>query len=187
MAQSSHLGLGMPHQNDDPQGGYFPPHSALANSIAADANKKTVTIPQALFELLLRSAFLQIGFDPQWYRQTYRDVAEACSNGAVQDELSHFVESGYKEGRLPRIFDVDGRWYRQKYPDIDAAIARGKVATAHHHYNATGYFEGRYPNALAEKSGTAWLTAMATPVARSKPAETPEATDSNSAAPPPTA
>ncbi len=146
----------MSSQSDETDAHYVPPYRILARAVREDTAEKTVTIPVELFQALLQGVFANAGFDAEWYRATYRDVALAMRSGAVPSELWHFVSSGYREERLPKVFDVDERWYRAKYPDVDASIKAGKVATAHHHYNSNGYFEGRYPNASAEKAGEWW-------------------------------
>ena len=73
-------------------------------------------------------------FDPQWYIDTYPDVASA----GVQP-LEHFVRFGSDEGRSPGP-DFDSEWYLDQYPDVASA---GLIPLMH--YIEYGAAEGRLP------------------------------------------
>lgn len=57
-------------------------------------------------------------FDYAWYFKTYDDLASCGSN-----LLEHYLEYGWKEGRIPNpLFDVD--WYKKQFMDCeDTAIS----------------------------------------------------------------
>jgi hypothetical protein len=138
---------------------YFPPFTMLINSCRLNEEDGTVTIPKAVFSMLLFSVFYR-DFEPNWYRATYEDVAAALNSGEITDELSHFSQAGYFEGRKPSMQPVDEEWYKTAYPDVAAAIRAGVVASAHVHYNTTGYFEGRAPDSEAAQIAEKWQQAF---------------------------
>lgn len=75
--------------------------------------------------------------DPDWYRDTYPDVA---ARGA--DPLRHYVRNGAREGRDPnRLFSSS--WYLASYPDVAEAGFNPLV-----HYILRGAREGRNPGPL---------------------------------------
>ncbi|MBV1835598.1 hypothetical protein KUA02_16795, partial [Komagataeibacter pomaceti] len=77
------------------------------------------------------------GFDPEYYRRTYPDVAESG-----MDPLAHYLEYGRAEGRsyaqntFPEGFDPE--YYRRTYPDV--AESGMEPLT---HYLEYGRAEGR--------------------------------------------
>ncbi len=75
-------------------------------------------------------------FDPAWYRAVYPDVAQAGS-----DPLRHYVEYGWREGRLPNPY-FDSAWYLANNPDVVAAAMNPLL-----HYLRHGDLEGRRPMA----------------------------------------
>jgi hypothetical protein len=95
-------------------------------------------------KLLLRG----VAFDEKWYLSTHPDVAEAVAAGIYKSGRHHFIEVGYFEGRLPRLFEVDENWYLEAYPDVAASIKKGDVRSARQHFNEHGYVEGRLPAEL---------------------------------------
>lgn len=140
----------------DPAPTYLPPFSRLGTCVRKDETAGTVTMPTDLFKLLLRLAAGNGVLDTAWYAGAYRDVAEAIRENSVPDALTHFCESGYFEGRRPRVFTVNEAWYSRRYPDVAAAVLAGKTASAHTHFNSTGYFEGRVPGPEAVDTVEAW-------------------------------
>ena len=147
----------MDASNDIP---YFPPYGLLKNAVKLNERKGTVTIPTPVFAMMLRTIFEHI-IEPEWYVSQNADVRDAQQKGLLESGLDHYCKSGYFEGRLPRLFEVDEEWYREMYPDVDRGISAGRVATAHNHYNSNGYFEGRFPSPEAEEIAHLWMTVLA--------------------------
>jgi hypothetical protein len=84
--------------------------------------------------------------DEEWYLARYPDVKAAIQAGKYKLGYQHFMQSGYREGRVPRDFRVDEAWYLATYPDVAEAIRSGHVKSAYDHFMQNGYGEGRKPN-----------------------------------------
>jgi hypothetical protein len=84
------------------------------------------------------------GFDGEFYRQTYPDVAAAAVLGL--DPRQHFDNHGWKEGRDPNaLFDTSG--YLDNYKDVAAAGVNPL-----NHYMTFGAREGRDPSPFFDSS-----------------------------------
>lgn len=105
--------------------------------------------PYADFVKLLRLIASTLPVDQEWYLEHYADLREAHRVGAIVSGASHFIDSGYIEGRLPADLVVDENWYLQQYPDVAESIATGAFASARDHFLQHGYKEGRLPRADA--------------------------------------
>lgn len=136
---------------------YVPPYKLFAEAI--NIKRDSVTISSQVFGMLLRAVFSE-HFNVSWYRATYPDVAEAVDRGDISSELTHFVEGGFKEGRMPCSFAVDEEWYKHTYRDIASAIETGTIACGHVHYNQSGYGEGRLPDAISASISALWIQAI---------------------------
>jgi hypothetical protein len=86
--------------------------------------------------------------DESWYRKRYPDVAEAIDGGIFLSAKAHFVDSGYREGRLPAEIVIDEDWYIAQYPDVADGLLDGLFNSAAEHFDLYGYQEGRMPFAL---------------------------------------
>lgn len=84
--------------------------------------------PRAELALVKSSVF----FDQRFYKETYRDVADA---GA--DCVSHFCSEGWREGRNPSTY-FDLKWYRSSNLDVIRSGMNPLV-----HYLCYGIFENR--------------------------------------------
>jgi hypothetical protein len=84
--------------------------------------------------------------DEKWYLDRYPDVKAAIQAGKYKVGYEHFMQNGYREGRVPRNFNVDEAWYLATYPDVAEAIKSGRVKSAYDHFIQNGYGEGRKPN-----------------------------------------
>jgi hypothetical protein len=144
---------------------YVPPLRILAGDGEVEQSETQIKLPLEAFYALLRAAFSGAAFDAAWYTATYSDVAPAISEGIVPDAITHFVRHGYREGRLPRSFDVNPRWYEDFYEDVATAIRSGMVSDARSHYNTNGYYEPRAPD---PESAAAFATVLAAAVTRSE-------------------
>ena len=66
------------------------------------------------------------GFEEQWYRRSYPDVAEAIADQKVETGLQHYLAYGWSEGRLP--FDPIA-WFANREPAHADAWVEGKSET----------------------------------------------------------
>jgi hypothetical protein len=93
---------------------------------------------------------MPIGFDPDFYRQYYPDLAKAFGTnfGAL---TRHWREYGSREGRLPSrkalgealALGVDPEFYANRYSDLRKAFGLNAVALVQHYLNI-GRTEGRF-------------------------------------------
>ena len=90
---------------------------------------QSVTRPRGEVIRLLRASGL---VDADWYRRTYRDVAEAGL-----DPVEHYIDHGAAERRNPNAY-FDTSWYMATYPDIGEAGLNPLI-----HYLIDGASEGR--------------------------------------------
>jgi hypothetical protein len=84
--------------------------------------------------------------DEEWYLTQYPDVRAGIRPGGFRSAYQHFLEFGYREGRVPRNPGVDEAWYLAAYPDVADAIRSGRFKSAYDHFMQNGYGEGRKPN-----------------------------------------
>jgi hypothetical protein len=140
---------------------YIPPYQTLQDGIAVSPDGRAVLLSRDMFRMLIGALAQTAGFDPNWYRAQYLDVAEALESGELTDELEHFAHCGYEEGRMHAHLVVDQGWYRDVYPDVDDEIADGVLTSAEDHYNGSGYLEGRAASAMDEKDVMRWQEAIA--------------------------
>ena len=85
------------------------------------------------------------GFDADFYKETYPDVAALAAFG-INPRL-HFDNYGWKEGRDPNaLFDTSG--YLHTYQDVAAAGVNPLE-----HYMTFGAKEGRDPSPFFDSSG----------------------------------
>ena len=84
------------------------------------------------------------GFDPDFYQQSYPDVAALAAFGF--DPRRHYDDFGWKEGRDPNaLFDTSG--YLHTYQDVAAAGVNPLD-----HYMTFGWKEGRDPSPYFDSS-----------------------------------
>tara|TARA_B100000809_G_C14829075_1_gene420316 strand:- start:125 stop:562 length:438 start_codon:yes stop_codon:yes gene_type:complete len=102
---------------------------------------------------LLTGMLLLMGFDEEWYSETYPDVKRAISKGAVASGLEHFASHGFFEGRSYKPLNFDEERYLAEYPDLKAALVAGQFESAMDHFLQYGYSEGKryFPRAVYDK------------------------------------
>lgn len=113
-------------------------------------------------------------FDPEFYAQTYPDVAAAFGTDAAA-LYQHYVACGKTEGRLPYADSsagastsigptiqtmpdggrFDPTYYASQNPDVVAAVGTDAAALYQHYLNS-GKSEGRLPYANADTNTTRW-------------------------------
>lgn len=87
----------------------------------------------------------RIKFDAAFYRQRYKDLAEAEAKGLIVNLHEHYLRFGYFENRMPCLVEVDGSFYAREYPDVAVAILESRIASAQSHFETSGFVEGRLP------------------------------------------
>lgn len=115
-----------------------------------------IALPIPVLRLILTAAIAGLPFDRQFYLSAYPDIRDAFNSGEMPDVHRHFIETGYFEGRLACMPEVDEEFYKKTYPDVAAAIASGKMRSALDHYFLTGAAEGRHPNEHYAEASTFW-------------------------------
>lgn len=131
--------------------------------LATDALEfPSVTIPSALFKLLIGDIVSRQAFDEDAYLAANPDVAEAVKRGAITSAREHYISRGYFEGRLPGSTKVDEVWYLSKYPDVAAAVRNGTIKDGGTHYDSAGLREGRVGSAKAQVAKSAWDAVLGT-------------------------
>lgn len=115
-----------------------------------------VAISLSVLRAIIASAVAELPFDADFYLTHYPDIREAADAGRITDLHSHFVETGYFEGRLGSDPHFDEIFYRNTYPDVVEAIEAGTMASAFDHYICAGVFEGRHANARDMDITTSW-------------------------------
>ena len=107
-----------------------------------DKSEKTVALPLALFEELMRAAVGTMVQD-SWYLNRYKDVAGAVKKGVFKIGADHFAVSGVYEGRVPYAIEIDEADYLKQHRDVARAIDAGTFSSPSDHFYQSGYAEGR--------------------------------------------
>lgn len=107
-----------------------------------DKTERTVTLPVALFDELMRAAFTEMVPD-SWYLNRYPDVAGAVKKGLFKTGSEHFVSAGLYEGRIPYGIEIDEAEYLKTHRDVARAIETGAFTSASDHFYKSGFNEGR--------------------------------------------
>ena len=90
-------------------------------------------------------------FDPDWYRQTYPDIADDIAASGPAALLDYYLEIGQRQGHAPNRF-FDEQWHRRKYPAIANRIEAGDYASAFDAYCRRGCMD-RSPHWLFDELG----------------------------------
>jgi hypothetical protein len=153
---------------------YVPSYDSLLRAIGISRveldNSDRVTVPVALFKLLLQMANASSEFNEKRYLAENPDIMVAVNSGTVESPKMHYLGFGYFEGRLGATPDVDEEWYLEKYPDVADAARAGNVKSAAEHFSVIGAGEGRSPSARYEAVALEWKRAL---VENSAPANPP--------------
>jgi hypothetical protein len=143
---------------------YFPHVDLLLQSLRISRDRlngrSKVAIDAKLLRRLIERAVMHLPFDPEFYKTTYPDIAAAVAAGQITDLHRHFVETGFFEGRLGAMPEVDEAHYCSLYRDVASAVKRGDIASATEHYIRSGAAEGRVPSAAAKPEVDAWMSVL---------------------------
>lgn len=139
---------------------YLPPLDSLLWAIGADRasylRNNTVTLPKAVFNLLIELAIRGSAFNEAGYLKENPDVNVALGKGQVENALQHYSKFGYLEGRRGGTPTVDEAWYLATYPDVAQAVRSGQISSATEHYYVMGAGEGRSPNVTQLPVAARW-------------------------------
>jgi hypothetical protein len=81
---------------------------------------------------------MAVQIDADWYLTTYPDVARVVKSGKLSPE-DHFLDNGYREGRLPQRPSLQHRWYGARY------LPGASPEECESHYLSIGYLGGAIP------------------------------------------
>jgi hypothetical protein len=124
------------------------------------SSKSKVAIDAKLLRGLIQAITARTAFSPEFYLQTYPDIADAHAEGNIPDLQRHFVEAGYFEGRFGAPPPVDEAFYTTYYKDVGQAVARGDITSATEHYLRQGAAEGRVPNRQIKLEVDSWSSVL---------------------------
>ncbi len=99
---------------------------------------------QSMTAETLRSggAIAWAAFDPDWYLQTYADVAAQLPAQGFDDVVDYYLRHGQARGHSPNPY-FDEAWYLQTHPAVAAQIRDGQFASGFDHYCQAGYLTNR--------------------------------------------
>jgi hypothetical protein len=131
---------------DVPESKYFLPCEVVLKGLGInelDLQRMTATVNVRYLQRLLQEIAKYQPFDAQFYSKRYPDIEGARLAGEIQSVHSHFVQTGYLEGRLPCDLPFDPKWYYEHYKDLSRLYAADDVEGLRRHFFNTGYIEGR--------------------------------------------
>jgi len=123
----------------------FPYTELLKDKRISEISGETAIVSRAFLTELMLPMLRRIKFDAAFYRQRYKDLAEAEARGLVPDLHEHYLHFGFFENRLPCLVEVDGSFYAREYPDVAVAILENRIPSAQAHFESSGFIEGRLP------------------------------------------
>ena len=138
---------------------YVIPHAILDDAVTVSDRSdgsRTVSMSENHYRLLIELLYENSKFDEAAYLRANLDVAAAVKRGDIESGLSHFLSTGWKEGRSGVAPRVDEAWYLRKYPDVANAVRAGRVKSASSHFVDGGYREGRASNSRVDAFLTRW-------------------------------
>lgn len=129
---------------------FLPPFEELCALLgitegSLDGEKK-VRVEPAVLKKMIQMLVDQIPFDEDSYAETYADIGAALDSGDVTDLKSHYVTSGYFEGRKEYKAMFDEEWYKENYVDVLSAYVEGTIDSCYKHYVDRGIAEWRAPS-----------------------------------------
>jgi hypothetical protein len=124
-----------------------------------------VSVNAGFLKFLIGEFTRLIPFDPVFYEATYPDVAAALASGGLLSSHAHFIESGYRENRLPRAPSFDAGFYLALYPELQSLAERYGPAVLLRHYIEHGRWEGRVATPHEQADAQRWrgMVEMAAP------------------------
>lgn len=127
-------------------GKYVPPAAMILRGLgieASDLSGDRVTVSPDYLRFLISKVADMAPFDETWYLENNPDVEGAFLAGDLPSPRSHFLETGYFEGRLPCALPCDTAWYFAQYKDLGQVFSGSDSEALLQHYHTRGYFEGR--------------------------------------------
>ena len=89
-----------------------------------------VAIPLSVLKAILVAAASSLPFDEPLLPVRHILIFGTHMRRGHIDLRTHFIESGYFEGRIGSKPDVNEQFYKETYPDVANAIANGDVESA---------------------------------------------------------
>ena len=143
---------------------YVPHVDLLTRFLRVDRHRlngqQKIAVDARLLRLLLEHLVGHMPFSEAFYRATYPDLDAAAASGLIPDLHLHFVQTGYFEGRIGALPEVDAAFYIATYPDVAGALQRGEVASAAEHYARSGAAEGRVPSPRLQADIAPWMALL---------------------------
>ena len=141
-----------------PHGRVLMDGTALIFDRLRSKSKMAVSVP--VLRAIIFVSISELPFEPEFYLNTYPDIRQAYEAGEITDLKTHFINSGYFEGRLGAEPAFDEQFYKSTYPDIVKALETGKTSLAFEHHVRAGAFEDRHANALNQENAKHWTKAF---------------------------
>jgi hypothetical protein len=134
---------------------YVPPVELVLAGLGIekkDLEQDHAHVSSKYLKFLISKIAASADFDPAWYASAYPDVEGARLAGEISSLRSHFVRTGYLEGRLPSKPEFNPEWYQRHYTDIGQTFSGGDIKGLQNHFLSKGYYEGRagVPELIAE-------------------------------------
>jgi len=105
---------------------------------------KHVSLERSLLMKLLAGAISnKIIFDEVFYLATNPGIKKAIAKKEVDNGASHYLMTGYFEGRMPRKFLVDEKCYIENNSDVADGVRKGLIKGGQAHFESNGFREGR--------------------------------------------
>jgi hypothetical protein len=123
-------------------------------------SKSKVAIDARLLRRLLQALAEQAPFSEDFYLRHNPDIAEAHTQGLIENLHAHYVEQGYFEGRPAAPPPIDEAFYASTYQDVAEAIRRGHVKSGAEHYVRSGAAESRLPNPQLKPVIESWMSLL---------------------------
>jgi GT2 family glycosyltransferase len=84
-------------------------------------------------------------FDPSWYFQRYREIADQIESGTWWCPLHHYLANDTPT-RFDPLPEFSEEFYLASYPDIQRAVEDGRLRNGYEHYLRSGARELRSPS-----------------------------------------
>ncbi len=150
---------GLPDGEPDARVPFLPWYQDILDGLGltADFARTEEALVRTRFLAFLFKEFARLmPFDAAFYEAQYGDIAAAMARGDLTDSHAHYVNNGFREGRLPRapLFDAD--YYLATYPDLAALAAREGAAGLLAHYIRHGRDERRFADKTTRMAAERW-------------------------------
>ncbi len=84
-------------------------------------------------------------FDPEWYLDTYPNVADETEAGHWSSSLEHYL-CNLRPGDYNPLAEFSESFYLKQYPDVRKAVEQGRYRNGYTHFVTYGALENRKPH-----------------------------------------